>query len=205
MRSMDGVGMTPPNVLGTPKPASSVMISRTFGAPLGGTTVGGHHGVDPGLFSVITPPNFGAGGGSCWPLSVVVALGEPNVPVTCWADTVVDPAINAAKPDITASAIRANFILLTSAAVETVAILRHWVELQMPAGNVAAGARRRTLRRCGRAGSVFSRPAGIPAVTAATTAMADFNGFITAPPSPIIHLLSAARGRLDGAVTPGET
>src|SRR5664279_2807075 len=85
MRSIDGVGMTPPNVLGTPNPASSVMISRTLGGPIGGTTVGGHHGVDPDLFSVITPPNFGSGGGSCWPLSVVVALGEPSVPVTCCA------------------------------------------------------------------------------------------------------------------------
>ncbi len=39
-----GVGMTPPKVLGTPKPASSVMMSRTLGAPLGGTTRGAHHG-----------------------------------------------------------------------------------------------------------------------------------------------------------------
>src|ERR1035438_7675061 len=86
MRSMFGVGMTPPNVLGMPNPASSVMISRTLGAPLGGTTVGGHHGVDPALFSLITPPNFGAGGGSCFPLMLVVALGEPSVPVTCCAN-----------------------------------------------------------------------------------------------------------------------
>lgn len=38
IRSSVGVGMTPPNVLVTPKPVSSVMISSTFGAPLGGTT-----------------------------------------------------------------------------------------------------------------------------------------------------------------------
>ncbi len=43
---MVGVGMTPPKVLGMPKPASSVMISRMLGASLGGTTVGGHQGVD---------------------------------------------------------------------------------------------------------------------------------------------------------------
>jgi len=30
--------MTPPNVLGAAKPTSSVMISRMFGAPFGGTT-----------------------------------------------------------------------------------------------------------------------------------------------------------------------
>ena len=33
---MAGVGMTPPKVLGTPKPASSVMMSSTFGALFGG-------------------------------------------------------------------------------------------------------------------------------------------------------------------------
>ena len=44
MRSRAGVGMTPPKVLGAPKPTSSVMISSTLGAPLGGTTRGGHQG-----------------------------------------------------------------------------------------------------------------------------------------------------------------
>ena len=85
MRSIVGVGMTPPKVLGTPKPASSVMISSTFGAPFGGTTRGAHQGFDCSASSLITPPNFGSGGGSCLPLMVVVALGEPSVPVTCWA------------------------------------------------------------------------------------------------------------------------
>jgi hypothetical protein len=56
--------MTPPNVLGAPKPLSSVMISSTLGAPLGGTTRGGHHGVDSDALSLITPPNFASGGGS---------------------------------------------------------------------------------------------------------------------------------------------
>ncbi len=32
-------------------------------------------------FSLITPPNFGSGGGSWLPLMVVVALGEPGTPV----------------------------------------------------------------------------------------------------------------------------
>ena len=61
------------------------MISSTFGAPLGGTTVGGQYGLDSAAFSLITPPNFGGGGGSCFPSIVVVALGEPGMPVTCWA------------------------------------------------------------------------------------------------------------------------
>src|SRR5262245_4617137 len=41
MRSRFGVGITPPNVLETPKPVSSVMIKSTLGAPWGGTTRGG--------------------------------------------------------------------------------------------------------------------------------------------------------------------
>src|SRR5262245_51493508 len=87
MRSIVGVGMTPPKVLGTPKPASSVMISSTFGAPLGGTMRGGHQGFDCRASSLMTPPNFGSGGGSCPPSIVVVALGEPSVPVTSMAST----------------------------------------------------------------------------------------------------------------------
>ena len=61
------------------------MINSTLGAPLGGTTRGGHQAFDSEAFSLITPPNFGSGGGSCFPLMVVVALGEPNSPVTCCA------------------------------------------------------------------------------------------------------------------------
>ena len=75
IRSIVGVGMTPPKVLGTPKPASSVMISSTLGAPLGGTTRGAHQGFDCRAPFFITPPNFGSGGGSCLPLMLVVALG----------------------------------------------------------------------------------------------------------------------------------
>ena len=86
MRSSDGVGMTPPNVLGAPNPQSSVMMRRMLGAPLGGTTRGGHQAFDCRAFSLMTPPNFGSGGGSCLPLMVVVASGEPGTPVVCWAD-----------------------------------------------------------------------------------------------------------------------
>ena len=75
--------MTPPKVLGAPKPWSSVIMSNTLGAPFGGTTRGGHQGCDFEAFSLITPPNFGSGGGSCFPSIVVVAPGEPGTPVTC--------------------------------------------------------------------------------------------------------------------------
>src|SRR5208283_1031119 len=89
MRSIAGVGTTPPKVPGAPKPTSSVMMRSTLGAPFGGTTRGGHHGVDSVAFSLITPPNFGSSGGSCLPSRVVVAPGEPSTPVTCCA--VADP------------------------------------------------------------------------------------------------------------------
>src|SRR4249920_2577206 len=62
------------------------MMSSTLGAPLGGTTRGGHQVFDPWRVSLITPPNFGGGGGSCFPSIVVVALAEPGTPVVfCWA------------------------------------------------------------------------------------------------------------------------
>src|SRR6185312_7467208 len=61
------------------------MMSRMLGAPLGGTTVGGHHGLESVAVSSITPPNFGSGGGSCFPSIVVVAPGDPGVPVVCCA------------------------------------------------------------------------------------------------------------------------
>src|SRR4029079_3021187 len=65
------------------------MIKRTLGAPFGGTTEGGQYGLDSGAVSLITPPNFGSGGGSCFPSMVVVAPGEPGVPLVCtcaWAE-----------------------------------------------------------------------------------------------------------------------
>src|SRR5208282_928434 len=66
MRSRAGVGITPPNVLATPKPASSVMISKTFGAPLGGTIRGSQHGFDSRASRLITPPNGLGSGGNCF-------------------------------------------------------------------------------------------------------------------------------------------
>ncbi len=67
------------------------MMSRTFGAPLGGTTRAGQYGFDCGALRSILPPNLGGGGGSCSPVMVVVALGEPGTPEIsgagggCWA------------------------------------------------------------------------------------------------------------------------
>jgi hypothetical protein len=59
------------------------MMSNTLGAPFGGTTRGAHQAFDSEAFSLITPPKFGSGGGSCFPSIVVVAPGEPGTPVAC--------------------------------------------------------------------------------------------------------------------------
>src|SRR6516225_5307880 len=53
-------------------------MSRMFGAPFGGTTLGGHQGLESLAVSLITPPNFDSAGGSCLPLMVVVASGVPD-------------------------------------------------------------------------------------------------------------------------------
>src|SRR5258705_3248046 len=86
--------MTPPNVLGTPKPESSVMMSKMFGACLGGTMRGAHHALDLRASSLITPPNFGSLAGNCLPLMVVVAPGEPGSPVVCISAAKHEAAVN---------------------------------------------------------------------------------------------------------------
>src|SRR5260221_13268458 len=61
------------------------MISSTLGAPFGGTTVGGQYGLDCSEPRLISPPNFGGGGGRYFPSIVSVALGAPGKPLICWA------------------------------------------------------------------------------------------------------------------------
>src|SRR5262245_51361721 len=103
MRSRAGVGTTPPNVPGAPKPASSVMMSSTLGAPFGGTTRGAHHALDSAAFSLITPPKVGSGGGSCFPLIEVVASGEPGVagwPLEPMSDAFPLPWAALDEPDV---------------------------------------------------------------------------------------------------------
>src|SRR4029078_9417422 len=77
----------------TPYPWSSVMISKTLGAPLGGTTLGGQYGLDSWASILIVPPNGAGGFGRYLPSIVVVALGDPGVPVVCCAK--VEPAVRA--------------------------------------------------------------------------------------------------------------
>src|SRR6201993_4197215 len=61
------------------------MIRSTLGAPLGGTTRAGQYGFDWLAWRLMSPPNFGGGGGRYFPSIVVVAPGEPGVPVICCA------------------------------------------------------------------------------------------------------------------------
>src|SRR5689334_15259212 len=70
MRSKFGVGIGPPNVLDAPKPVSSVMMSNTFGAPLGATTPVGKSGFDSLALRPTIPPNGASGTGK---------TGEPPV------------------------------------------------------------------------------------------------------------------------------
>src|SRR5471030_459438 len=81
------------------------MISNTLGAPFGGTTRGGHHGLDSLALSLITPPNLVGGGGSCLPSMVIVALGEPGVPLICWAIAPDERLVPRRMPDTSAVAI----------------------------------------------------------------------------------------------------
>ena len=80
-------GRDPPKVLGAAKPTSSVMINRMFGAPSGGTTVGGHQGFDWAAFRLISPPNGNAGGGRTSPVIVRDSFGEPGTPRICGSGT----------------------------------------------------------------------------------------------------------------------
>src|SRR5499426_1376595 len=69
-RSRFGVGIGPPKVLAAPKPVSSVMISRTLGAPLGAVTSLGKSGLDSLALRPMTPPNGASRTGR---------MGEPPV------------------------------------------------------------------------------------------------------------------------------
>jgi hypothetical protein len=55
------------------------------GAPLGGTVCGGQYGLESSSLRPISPPNLDGGGGRYFLSIVVVAPGDPGVPVVCWA------------------------------------------------------------------------------------------------------------------------
>src|SRR5450631_1394683 len=88
------------------------MMSNTLGAPFGGTTRGGHHGFDSLALWLITPPNLMGGGGSCLPSIVIVALGEPGVPLICWASASGERIVARRMPNDSAVAILIMPLLL---------------------------------------------------------------------------------------------
>src|SRR4051794_5398367 len=86
------------------------MISKTLGALLGGTTVGGQYAFESLASRLIVPPNGAGGGGRYLPSIVVVAPGDPGVPVICWAK--VEPAVRArTAADNANSRIRVEFMV----------------------------------------------------------------------------------------------
>src|SRR3954452_3254925 len=66
MRSRFGVSIGPPNVLGLPKPASSISTTNTFGAPCGGAAwpISPQSGSEPASVLAVTPVNAGRRMGS---------------------------------------------------------------------------------------------------------------------------------------------
>src|SRR5690349_6661161 len=74
------------------------MIRRTLGAPFGGTTRAGQYGFDWSACRLISPPNFGGGGGRYFPSMVVVAPGEPGVPLVCCACAAMPVSVRKAQP-----------------------------------------------------------------------------------------------------------
>jgi hypothetical protein len=71
------------------------MINRMLGAPLGGTTSPGQYGFDWAALVSISPRNCCGGGGKYLPSMVVVAPGDPDVTLVCWA--LAGAAQNSAK------------------------------------------------------------------------------------------------------------
>src|SRR5262245_22371612 len=126
---MAGVGMTPPKVLVMPYPWSSVMISSTLGAPLGGTTVGGQPGLESAALRLALPAKGGGGFGIYLPSIVVVALGEPGVPVVCWAPAGVSEKIIRVTAE-TDNASAVVFMILCSCCLEPQAPRRQVVSFR---------------------------------------------------------------------------
>src|SRR5216110_2047620 len=59
-------------------------MSSTLGAPLGGTTRGGHQGFDSAAVCLISPPKFGGTGGRALDVSDSVNAGDPGFAGPAW-------------------------------------------------------------------------------------------------------------------------
>src|SRR5664279_6330058 len=95
------------------------MINSTLGAPFGGTCRGGHQLFEPSRVSLITPPNFGGGTGICLPSMVIVAPGEPSVPLIVCAFAPDERLVPRIMPDASAVAILFIPLLLEIGRIDT--------------------------------------------------------------------------------------
>src|SRR5215475_10639148 len=136
---MVGVAIGPPKVLGAPKPVSSVMIRRTFGAPLGAVTSLGKSGLDSLALRPMTPPNGASGTGR---------IGEPPVG-DFWIDWSCARAV-AGNPPEEASPKSRDLIVSTAVAnVVRIRIVSSEDGLTRRTGGTLAGHKARTFRRVG--------------------------------------------------------
>src|SRR5215471_4505636 len=103
-----------------PKPASSIRISSTFGAPCGGEMVGGQLGVLLTRFGLISPVKGGVGIGSTRELGNSRVPGAPGWPWSTWAVAGSAGSRAPARNNTRVIAMRAIVIVLASSSVEMV-------------------------------------------------------------------------------------
>src|SRR5262245_12673450 len=138
-RSRFGVGIGPPKVLGAPKPVSSVMMRRTFGAPLGAVTSLGKSGLDSLALRPMTPPNGASGTGR---------TGEPPVG-DFWVDWSCAWAGAGNPPEAANPTSRELIVSIAVANVVRTRIVSSEDGLTLRAGRTLAGRKARTFRRVG--------------------------------------------------------
>jgi len=126
-----------------------VNFARTFGAPLGGAVSADQYGFDCAALGSIWPLNGCRGEGKYLP-SMVVAPGEPGVPVVCWA-----PAGTQAKAVKMAANI--NVLVLLSMAFSTAYRSRPvWAEGRVQGSSKMC--RKSPVPAMGKSGPVSVRP-----------------------------------------------
>src|SRR5215475_8534801 len=131
---MVGVAIGPPKVLDAPKPVSSVMISRTFGAPLGAVTSLGKSGLDSLALRPMTPPNGASGTGR---------TGEPPVG-DFWLDGFCAWAVAGNRPEAANPRSRELIVSTAVANVVRTRIVSSEEGLTLRAGTTLAGRKART-------------------------------------------------------------
>src|SRR5580704_10935409 len=122
------------------------MMRSTLGAPLGGTTRGGHHGLESRALRLMVPPNGSGGFGRYLPSIVVVALGDPGAPVVGWAGALPSCGAASARPfnrkcpvaaqypssPPAARAARASNLVLLNTSISLQGALHGWMKSPRP-------------------------------------------------------------------------